>query len=264
MKNIDYLSWIKELDQASSKDYYQVLRRFINLLLISNSHKIKKLEEIIKRQESLLLKQQQISLDSLNPIYQKIKKAAFAEAINNDLDLREINTYEGIKSGKISVSPADNAEDLYTPIRITLEIFINSGRLYKFKRYMSTRDDNFYFCDINNFPKHLDYLNFREHLYDDFTEPIKEYRSLKMYLSWFGIGYEDDRYSQWFRKEIRAKLLNLILFFQTPEEKSTQYIKTDFGVKKLFNLTKSPPKIFYEGKNVAKRGSVKNHGKTQS
>ena len=262
MKNIDYLSWLKEVDAAPLKEYPNLVARFFRLISGNNKGKFEKLDALQKKEEVILENKKLAAIQSMQPLYKNVRKAAKLEAEIGSDDLKEIELYEGELSGKIIVSPKSPADDLYHTVRLTLEKYINTGRLLKFKSYMSTKDNNYYF-DSKHFPKYLAFWNFRDNLFNNLSEPVAEYRYLKIYIPILEWDKQDDYFITSMRKTIKAKLQQLLLYIETPETTDQPEVKSDLGIKNLFSLIESPPVINYEGENIAKRGSYKTRGKTQ-
>jgi len=268
-KALEYQGWLNQLKQTSDKDFFSLAEDFFTLLEKENRSKIKVFEKELEKRDRTLSRAANKAVQEFRPLYNKIKKAALKAAKSGEkqefvdtTELEYINSYELYLSKKITITPDDPVEEIFTAIRFTLELLVNSKRLTKFKKYMKKANGN-YFVHSQQFPAYLEYLQIRDH----FTERRENtawgaYFYFKRMLVFFHNANQS--MDNWIRGEFITKFIRLILYLTTPQAITKKTIRSSLGIKKLFQLSKHPPKILYEGINKEDRGWKPTKGKTQT
>lgn len=268
-KALEYQGWLNQLKQAPYKDFFSLSEDFFALLEKENPSKIKVFEKELEKKDRALSRAANKAVQEFRPLYSKVKKAALKSAKSgkklefiDTTELEYIESYELYLSKEITVSPDDPVEEIFTAIRFTLELFVNSKRLTEFKKYMD-KAKGIYFVHSQQFPAYLEYLKIRDH----FTERKENtawgaYFYFKRMIKFF----HDANWSEedWVRNEFLTKFIRLILYLTTPSKTIQKVFKGSLGMKKLFQLSKHPPRIFYEGINKTSRGWKSTKGKTQT
>jgi len=262
-KALAYQGWLNQLKETPNKSFFSMSEDFLHLLENENPTKINLFEKEFKKRAKILNQTAEKAIKELNPLYLKIKKAVKKSKKSKE-ELKPINRYEDYLAKKVIVTPEDPVDELYFVIRFALEIFVKSGRLKGFKRYMKKANNNYY-LESKNFPAYLKYLDTRDHIKQEKEETaFGAYDYLKNMIPFLKPLGKDDSSFTWVRAEVVTRFTKLILYLTTPQPKTKAITRPTLGLKGLFSLSEHPPRIFYEGTNKEERGEKPTKGKTQT
>lgn len=122
--------------------------------------------------------------------------------------------------GKEFATPEEVVFEKYTAIRLTLERFVNSGRLQEFKIYMFEDEGRLYLCD-KKFPKYVLFTKKRARLSQDKKDSWWEaYDFIKIALRDFSHSQNDSDFMAWVQKEL-VKKMNIFILYISKLRKSS-------------------------------------------
>ncbi|MBI2085952.1 hypothetical protein HYT74_01275 [Candidatus Daviesbacteria bacterium] len=222
-----YSHWLSELSTISNQEFFPTFRQFLNLLVIENPEKIRKLEEEYEKEYIQLNKLGEEAVNEIEPLFNKIEGEASKAQIPLSIDAVR---YKQIKRGEVLTSES-LPDALYHAIRTTLEMCKNTGKLKIFDNLMSERE-GFWYLDYDKatevFPTYRNYqIQSRKYEEKEKEEIWGLYNSLKGYITFFKEIFPEEA-GIMTKGEIINKLKRLVLYLLTPEEREIEETELPF------------------------------------